>query len=214
MGMVSGRLGAAITSSIKEVSMEAEQIVVKRLMAEGRAIEVLGVAGSVAGTIIDGAEEDVPSGKSAEITVATVVPSDGVKVISTATEAGGVDLGSAERVVGVGIGIGTKENIAIAEKLAEAFHAEVACSLPVGETYRWMDHSRIVGTSTQRISPRIYLTVGISGQPQHMMGVNGAKVIVAINNDPDAPIFKKCNYGIQGDLNKIVPVLTEALLKI
>ena len=116
MGIVAARLGAGVTASIKEISMEGEQVVVKHLVAEGRAIEVLGVDGCVAGTIVDGAEEDIPTGKTAEITVAAVVPAECVKLISSVAEAGGVDLSSADRVVGVGIGIGTKENIAIAEK--------------------------------------------------------------------------------------------------
>ena len=95
--------------------------------------------------------------------------------------------------------------------MAEALGAEIACSLSLCDDYRWFEHGRVVGTSTQRIAPRLYVSVGISGQPQHMTGVRGAKTIVAINNDPEAPIFRACAYGIVGDLNKVVPALTEAL---
>ena len=76
---------------------------------------------------------------------------------------------------------------------------ELACTKPLCDNYRWLKKSHLVGSSAHRISPRFYLAVGISGQPQHMMGVRGAKTIIAINSDPEAPIFGKCTYGIVGD---------------
>ncbi len=214
-GAVAARLGAAITSSIMAVTLENDRVTVKRSIAEGRAVEVLCTDGFVAGMIMEGAEEAEPSAERAKITAMTgEEPEGSVGITATYTEAGGVDLSSAERVVSVGAGIGSKERIELVKELAKAFHAEVSCSLPLCDNYRWFEHSRVVGSSTQRISPRIYLAVGISGQPQHMMGVRGAKTIIAVNNDPEAPIFSKCNYGIIGDLNKILPVLTEALSKV
>lgn len=214
-GAVAARLGAAITSSIMAVTLENDRVTVKRSIAEGRAVEVLCTDGFVAGMIMEGAEEAEPSAERAKITAMTgEEPEGSVGITATYTEVGGVDLSSAERVVSVGAGIGSKERIELVKELAKAFHAEVSCSLPLCDNYRWFEHSRVVGSSTQRISPRIYLAVGISGQPQHMMGVRGAKTIIAVNNDPEAPIFSKCNYGIIGDLNKILPVLTEALSKV
>ncbi|NLI91441.1 MAG: electron transfer flavoprotein subunit alpha/FixB family protein [Peptococcaceae bacterium] len=155
----------------------------------------------------------ITSSVTVEMTAAAnVEPGDSLKVVATHVDTGGgANLASADRVVGVGLGIGAKDNLALVKELAVAFRAELACSLPLCDDYRWFEHSRVVGPSTQRTSPRFYLAVGISGQPQHMMGVRGAKTIIAINNDPEAPIFGKCTYGIVGDLNAVVPVLTAAL---
>lgn len=212
VGAVAARLGAAVASSVMAVALEKERVVVKRLVAEGRAVEVLDTDGFVAGLIIEGGDEAERSAP-AEITAAeNVGPGDSLKVTATHVDKdGGAELAKAERVVGVGIGIGAKDNIALVKELAAAWRAELACSLPLCDDYRWFEHSRVVGSSTQRISPRLYLAVGISGQPQHMMGVRGVKTIIAINNDPEAPIFRKCTYGIVGDLNRVVPVLTAAL---
>lgn len=215
VGATAARLGAAVTSSVMAVMLEEGRVIVKRSVAEGRAVEVLETEGFVAGMIIEGAEEEEASSVSAKITAVTDhVPEDNIKVEATHVESGGADLSSAERVVSVGAGIGSKDKIELVRQLADAFHAEISCSLPLCDNYRWFDHSRVVGSSTQRISPRIYLAVGISGQPQHMMGVRGARTIIAVNNDPEAPIFAKCNYGVIGDLNKILPVLTTALAEI
>lgn len=214
-GAVAARLGAAITSSIMAVMLEGDKVIIKRSVAEGRAVEVLETDGIVAGMIIEGAEEAEPTQEKAPITAVTdLEPQAGIRIKATNVETGGVDLSSAERVVSVGAGIGSKEKIQLVRDLAAAFHAEVSCSLPLCDNYRWFEHTSVVGSSTQRISPRIYLAVGISGQPQHMMGVRGARTIIAVNNDPDAPIFSKCAYGIIGDLNKVVPVLTKALADI
>ena len=76
---------------------------------------------------------------------------------------------------------------------------------------RWFDAHRVVGSSHNSIAPDLYIAVGISGQPQHLSGVRDAKVVLAINSDPDARIFRNCDYGILGDLYKVVPALTAAL---
>ncbi|MBQ3302314.1 MAG: electron transfer flavoprotein subunit alpha/FixB family protein, partial [Eggerthellaceae bacterium] len=138
--------------------------------------------------------------------------SDSLEVISTdAASADASGLLTAERVVGVGLGIGGKENLSLIDDLADALGAAVACTLPLCDNYRWFEHSSVVGTSTQKISPRLYVACGSSGAPQHLAGVRGAKVIVAINNDPEAPIFRECSYGIVGDVVKVLPVITEAI---
>ncbi|HWQ76627.1 MAG TPA: electron transfer flavoprotein subunit alpha/FixB family protein [Syntrophomonas sp.] len=215
VGAVAARLGAAITSSVMAVTLEEERVAVKRSVAEGRAVEVLDTDGCVAGLIIEGGDEAELSSVAVAITAAAnVEPGDSLKVAATHVDTGGgAELASADRVVGVGLGLGARDNLALVEKLAIALRAELACTLPLCDDYRWFEHSRVVGSSTQRISPRFYLAVGISGQPQHMMGVRGVKTIVAINNDPEAPIFGKCTYGIVGDLNAVVPALTAALSK-
>ena len=114
-------------------------------------------------------------------------------------------------MVSVGRGIGSKENIALAEQLCKAIGAELACSRPVAENEKWMEHERYVGISNLMLKPELYLAVGISGQIQHMVGGNGAKVIVAINKDKNAPIFNYADYGLVGDIYKVVPALISQL---
>jgi electron transfer flavoprotein alpha subunit len=123
-----------------------------------------------------------------------------------------VDLGTAELIVSVGRGIKEKENLGLVEELAKALGAELAASRPICDN-GWLPMERQVGSSGQTVSPKVYLAVGISGAIQHLVGMKGAKTIVAINKDPDAPIFEIADYGIVGDLFEVVPALTEEVRK-
>ncbi len=121
-----------------------------------------------------------------------------------------VDLSQAERIVSVGRGIKEQSNIAIAQKLADALHAEIAASRPICDA-GWLPMERQVGSSGQTVAPKLYLALGISGAIQHLVGMKGSSTVVAINKDPDAPIFEITDYGIVGDLFEIVPAIIEAV---
>ena len=121
-----------------------------------------------------------------------------------------VDLGSAQRIVSVGRGIKEAENLPLVQTLAEALDAELAASRPICDN-GWLPMERQVGSSGHTVAPRLYLAVGISGAIQHLVGIKGSQCIVAINKDPDAPIFEVADYGIVGDLFDVVPALTEAV---
>ncbi len=121
-----------------------------------------------------------------------------------------VDLGSAQKIVSVGRGIKEQENLPLVQSLAEALGAELAASRPICDN-GWLPMERQVGSSGHTVSPRLYLAVGISGAIQHLVGMKGSQCIVAINKDPDAPIFEVADYGIVGDLFEVVPALTEAV---
>jgi len=123
-----------------------------------------------------------------------------------------VDLSAAERIVSVGRGIREAENIALVEQLAKAMGAELAASRPICDN-GWLPMERQVGSSGQTVAPKLYVALGISGAIQHLVGMKGSKTIVAINKDPEAPIFEIADYGIVGDLFQIVPALIEALKK-
>jgi len=123
---------------------------------------------------------------------------------------GGVDLTDAELIVSVGRGIGKEENIPMAQDLASALGAEISSSRPVVDS-GWLSPSHQVGSSGQAVSPKMYLALGISGAIQHVVGMKASKNIVAINKDPEAPIFEIADYGVVGDLLEIVPKLTEAI---
>ena len=123
-----------------------------------------------------------------------------------------VDLSAAEIIVSVGRGIKEADNIPLVQKLAEALGAELAASRPICDA-GWLPMERQVGSSGQTVAPKMYMAVGISGAIQHLVGMKGSRTIVAINKDPNAPIFEVADYGIVGDLFQVVPELTEAVKK-
>jgi electron transfer flavoprotein alpha subunit len=124
-----------------------------------------------------------------------------------------VDLSKAEIIVAIGRGIKSKENIAIAEKLAEALGGDIAASRPICDA-EWLPIDRQIGSSGQTVAPKLYIALGISGAIQHLVGMKNAGTIVAINKDPEAPIFDIADYGIVGDLFEAVPVLTEEIKRL
>ena len=136
-----------------------------------------------------------------------------VKVEKTENKAStGVDISSAKILVSVGRGLGKKEGLQQLEPLVRALGAEFAGSRPVCLDYQWLGEDRWVGISGKKVSPKVYIALGISGQIQHIAGIRGSKVIMAINKDKSAPIFEECDYGIVGDMYQVVPKLL-ALLK-
>ncbi len=124
-----------------------------------------------------------------------------------------VDLSAADVIVSVGRGIKEKENLSIVEELAGVLGAELAASRPICDN-GWLPMERQVGSSGQTVAPKLYLAVGISGAIQHLVGMRGAKTIVAINSDKNAPIFEIADYGVIGDLFQVVPALVEQIKKV
>jgi electron transfer flavoprotein alpha subunit len=124
-----------------------------------------------------------------------------------------VDLGAADIIVSVGRGIKEAENIPIVQRLADALGAELAASRPICDA-GWLPMERQVGSSGQTVAPKMYMAIGISGAIQHLVGMKGSRVVVAINKDANAPIFEIADYGIVGDLFQIVPELVEAIQRV
>ena len=122
---------------------------------------------------------------------------------------GDVDLAKAEIIVAVGRGIGDKEKIHFTAELAEALGGTLACSRPVVDV-GWLPRERQVGASGKSVAPKVYVACGISGAIQHLTGMRDSKRIIAINKDPNAPIFQVAHIGVVGDLFEIVPALTKA----
>jgi electron transfer flavoprotein alpha subunit len=123
-----------------------------------------------------------------------------------------VDLSAAELIVSVGRGIKEKDNLHVVEELAQVLGAELAASRPICDN-GWLPMERQVGSSGQTVAPKVYFAVGISGAIQHLVGMKGSKMVVAINKDENAPIFETADYGIVGDLFEVVPALVEAIKK-
>ena len=158
-------------------------------------------------------EEDMARGsclpRSIEVNLdSSIVRSEAEEPFQEA--AGDVDLEAAELLVSIGRGIEKEENIQIAFDLAKALGAEVSASRPVVDS-GWVEPFRQVGSSGQNVSPKLYFSLGVSGAIQHVVGMKGSKNILAINKDPDAPIFEIADYAVVGDLLEIVPKLIEAL---
>jgi electron transfer flavoprotein alpha subunit len=124
-----------------------------------------------------------------------------------------VDLTKADVIVAVGRGIKSKDNIALAEKLAEVLGGDLAASRPICDA-EWLPIDRQIGSSGQTVAPKLYIAIGISGAIQHLVGMKNSQTIVAINKDPEAPIFDIADYGIVGDLFEALPVLTEEIRKL
>ena len=124
--------------------------------------------------------------------------------------AGGVDLTTSDFIVSIGRGLGKEENIPLAQSLADKINAQIGASRPVVDA-GWLDHSRQIGSSGQVVSPKLYFSLGISGAIQHLVGMKGSKQIIAINKDPNAPIFEIADYAVIGDVLEILPKLTENL---
>ena len=123
-----------------------------------------------------------------------------------------VDLSQAERIVSVGRGIKGQEHLQLAQQLAQAMGAELAASRPICDA-GWLPMDRQIGSSGQTVAPKLYVALGISGAIQHLVGMKGSRTIVAINKDPEAPIFEIADYGIAGDLFEVVPAMIAELNK-
>lgn len=212
------RLSAAVANDASAVTLQDGKAAVKHMVYGGLAMGAETIASPFAViTLSSGAFESQPAdaSRSGEMhEVQWQAPAIAVTRTSTqARQSNSVDLDKARLVVSVGRGIGSKENIGLAEALCQTIGAELACSRPVAENEKWMEHERYVGISNLMLKPELYLAVGISGQIQHMVGANGAQTIFAINKDKNAPIFQYADYGIVGDALKILPALTAALAR-
>jgi len=135
-----------------------------------------------------------------------------IKVLDVkAKELSGINLEAAEVVVGVGRGFKVKDDLNMAFELAKLLGGQVGGTRPIAADLKWLPEDAWIGISGKRIAPKLYVAIGISGAPQHMSGVTGSKVIVAVNKDKSAPIFKQSDYGVVADLYKFIPTLTEIL---
>ena len=212
---VAAKLNAGMSTDAKSVKIEGGKLLSTRLLYAGLALcdEELALPAVVT---IPPRTFFPPSPAAKAGTVETVkTESDGRVAISDVTASGGtgVDIAGVTKLVAVGRGFRKQEDLTLAEDLAAALKAEIACSRPVAEDEHWLPIERYVGISGHTVKPELYLAVGISGQVQHMVGARESKVIVAVNNDEHAPIFEGADYGIVGDLYEVLPLLTAAVRK-
>ncbi len=147
----------------------------------------------------------VASGSDAVEEIA-YVPDGAVKLRSReALPPAGVDLTAAKNIIAAGRGFTAEEDLQMARDLAAKIDAEVGCTRPLTEAVNWMPRETYIGVSGLMLSPEVYVGIGVSGQMQHMVGVNTAKTVIAINKDAHAPIFEQADYGLIGDLKEVLP---------
>jgi len=214
---VAARLDLALVPDAIELSLDEGQLVANRAVLGGRvqtSVKFTDTAAAMV-TVAPGAFPRAEPGASVAPVedFAVTIDADDLRVSlveKSEHRAGAKGLTSAERIVSGGRGLGQAENFALVEALAEVLGAAVGASgATVGAG--WRSHSDQVGSTGHTVSPKLYLAVGISGAPQHLVGMSGSDYIVAINRDPDAPIFKVASFGIVGDLFEVVPALTRQL---
>ena len=213
------RFGQVLASDVISARFESGTPVFVRLLFQGKLNGDVRVSGSGPwfASVQAGAyrADSLQAGSGA---VETFTPSLDAATIRQKPEAPfresarAVDLTAAEIIVSVGRGIKEKDNIPVVEELAKALGAELAASRPICDA-GWLPMERQVGSSGQTVAPKVYMAVGISGAIQHLVGMKGAKTIVAINKDANAPIFEVADYGIVGDLFEVVPALVEEVKK-
>jgi len=193
------------------------QLVFVRPVFQGRLLADVAVSGQAFVTFQIGAvRADAVALGASPAPVRTVAAGVEAAAIRQAPEAPfrearqAVDLTQAERIVAVGRGIRDQDKIALAQQLAAAIGAEIGASRPICDA-GWLPMDRQIGSSGQTVAPKVYIALGISGAIQHLVGMKGAGTIVAVNKDPEAPIFEIADYGIVGDLFEVVPALIKEL---
>ena len=211
-------LGAPLATDCVDISIEDDTVQVKRSIYNGKVQAVYSFApDSTAVVTARVGQFVIEEGKRQGHIEEMSFPLDefGYKRFEgyTKQEAGGVDITKAEVLVSVGRGIKEQKNIEMAEKLAEVLGGVVSCSRPVVD-YGWLSPEHQVGLSGKTVSPKLYLALGISGAFQHVVGMKSSRMIVAINQDARAPIFDVADYGVAGDIFKILPELTRKIAEL
>ncbi|MEG1758683.1 MAG: electron transfer flavoprotein subunit alpha/FixB family protein [Oscillospiraceae bacterium] len=216
--LAAGQLAAALgTSPLPEsmcLEVDGEGVTSKRLVYGGNAIRT--EHSPLPAVVIMGAGSFEDDGAQLSGEVVSLTPSNVESLTLLETRACSVqtvNLSAAKKIIGVGRGLGSAGNLPIVEKLSVMLGAEIGCTRPVSEEEHWFTKDRYIGVSGCMAKPAFYLAVGISGQIQHMVGVNQAGVILAVNKDENAPIFKQADFGLVGDSADMLSAIVKKLEK-
>jgi len=216
-GRLAARLSVGCLPDVTALRWEGENLVATRPVYSGKALATVD-GGKVRPVVVTlrpnvFAAEKRPT-KAEVIALGPLPLSIRAKVKEVvSTQAGELDVAEADIIVSGGRGLRGPENFALIRELAQVLGAAVGASRAAVDA-GWIDHAHQVGQTGKVVSPTLYIACGISGAIQHLAGMSSSKVIVAINKDPEAPIFKVADYGVVGDLFQVVPALTEAIRKL
>ena len=213
---LTARLSAGVTMEVTDVRVQDGKLVAVRPVLQDSAVVDVGYVGEP-GVIIgrlnafDAVERDGGSAEVVDIEIELSEWSTKARMVKRGEQRGDeVNIEDADILVGGGRGLGEAENFKLAEELAEALGGAVAATRAVVDA-GWYPYSAQIGQTGKTVAPKLYLAAGVSGAIQHKVGMQSSENILAINKDPNAPIFEFCDLGIVGDLHKILPKLTEAV---
>jgi electron transfer flavoprotein alpha subunit len=217
-GRLAARLQAGSISEATKVSVaEGGAIEAERTFLSGNAVQVVRAAARPVVITLPPRAFPLPEKSGApaavrqkSVTATTRAPQ---VVEEKKKAAGGLRIEDAQFIISGGRGFKKKEDLAILEDLAKAVGAEVGCSRPLATDLAWMTEDHWVGLSGHKVAPKVYMTLGISGQIQHIAGIRDSGFIISVNNDPNAPIFKACDLGVVADLYKFIPALKAEVAK-
>lgn len=209
---VAGYLDCAMASDVSAMSFAEGQLNCERT-TYGGAIVQSEVLSGLSVVTVPGGKYDAASGKSEQIIVDVKADPRMSLVDKSPIVKTGADLNAADKVVCIGLGLEKQPDLEMARELAGVLGAELGCTRGIAEERHWLPVQQYIGISGAIIKPQLYLSMGVSGQVQHVFGIREAKNIVAVDSNDKAPIFKSADYGIVGDMYEIIPLLTEALRK-
>lgn len=211
-GYCAAKLGASPLCDAMSLAIEGDRLVSTRLVYGGGAVKTESAALPAVAVVGAGVFEAGADSAAAEV---TPLPgeADAAAALTGVSElaASSANLAAAKRVVGAGRGLSSADNVPVLEQLAGILGAEIGCTRPAAEEEHWYTKDRYIGVSGCVLKPNLYLAVGISGQIQHMVGINQAGVIFAIDKNENAPIVEQSDYCLIGDVNTVLPALIEKL---
>jgi electron transfer flavoprotein alpha subunit len=212
---VAQKCGASCITDAMDINVKDKELVVSRYTLGGNTIssEILKTPKKVISVMPKTFElgpEELRHGEVVEVSLKLKEPR--LKIVEQrAKQSETVSLEEAQTLVCVGRGLSNKEDLALIEVLAKALNAEIGCTRPLSHDWQWLSEEREIGLSGKKCKPRLYISIGVSGQIQHTVGIRDSKIIVAINKDKAAPIFEITDYGIVGDLYEVVPCLSQKI---
>jgi len=210
------KLGAGCVTDVNSLVVEDGELLAGRYAFGGATVarEKLATATKVFAVMPKTFSAEGASAGAGNVVTPALTVSTAVKLVDRrAKEGDHVNLDAAPIIVGVGRGFNAREDLALGDDLAAALGAVVGCTKSLAD-FKWLGEDRIIGLSGAKTAPDLYLSVGVSGQIQHTVGVSAAKLIAAVNKDKEAPIFGMADYGIVGDLYQVLPALLERLKRV
>ncbi len=210
-----GYLDCGMVSDTESLVFEDEGIISSRLIYGGSVVQKEIIRQLAVVTVPAGNLEAVKKENAQVSVVSLEVQADPrVRLIETlAVKKDKIDLAAAEKVVCVGMGLDKQEDIKMAEELAQVLGAQIACTRGIAEERQWLPVESYIGISGAKIKPSLYISMGVSGQVQHVVGIRDSKIIAAVDSNEKAPIVRAADYSIIGDMYEIIPLLIEELKK-